>query len=110
MSYHPHRSRYGGRQGLGSVASTVSAATAIVTDPYLPEVTKLVLRLRELEAKAPTTGTKPSAPTPGIGLRLAVKPLRAFVYLRERPWVLPVGAVAVVGGLVGLGYLLGRHR
>lgn len=116
MSYHPHsmRTTLGprgrGRAGLGDVATTVSAAAAVVTDPCLPEVSKLVLRLHALEQTATKPGTPPPPPKLGIGLCNAVKPLRGLVYVRERPWVLPLGAVAVVGGLLGLGFMLGRAR
>ena len=114
MSYHPHRARAVrttlGPRGLGDVATTVSAAAAIVTDPCLPEVSRLVLRLHALEQRPVKPGAPPPSPTLGIGLCNAVKPLRAVVYVKERPWVLPLGAVAVVGGLLGLGFMLGRAR
>lgn len=110
MSYRTTNARSFQRPtGLGSVATTVSAATAIVTDPCLPEVSRLVLRLRELEA-GPTKPGVPTTTTPGIGLCKVVKPLRAVVYVRERPWVGVLGVVGVVGGLIGLGYALGRGR
>jgi len=112
MSYHPHKSRRTtlGPRGLGDVATTVSAATAIVTDPCLPEVSRLVLRLHALEQAPVKPGAPPPKPTLGIGLCNAIKPLRAVVYVKERPWVLPLGAVAIVGGLVGLGFMLGKAR
>jgi hypothetical protein len=101
---------------LGSVTTVVSAATAVATDPCLSRVAQLVLRLHQLE-QARATSPKPvgatavaAAPVRGIGLCQAVKPLEVVVWVRERPWVVPIGAVAVVGGLVGLGYLLGRRR
>lgn len=112
MSYTP--------SSLGSITTVVSAASAIATDPCLVRVSQLVLRLEELEAKAaparpPAPGVKPPpapplTPTRGIGLCHAVRPLEMVVWARERPWVVPAGALAVVGGLVGLGYLLGRRR
>ena len=109
--------------GLGSAADILSAGLSVAADPCLPKVTSLLLRLRDLEAASTplrqvTSGaTKPSGAKPpaapaevGIGLCRAVKPLQAIVFVRQRPWVLPVGALAVVGGLVGIGYALGRRR
>lgn len=103
---------------LGSVTTVVSAAAAITTDPCLVRVSQLVLRLQELEARAaapsrPTAPGKPPAtpapPTRGIGLCHAVRPLEMVVWARERPWVVPLGGLALVGGLIGLGYAMGRR-
>lgn len=105
------------RHSLGGVGSVISATAAVVEDPCLLPVSELLLELHRL-AQAPARprapgqpAPAPSAPAKGIGLCQAVKPLRAAVWVRRRPWVLPVAGVAVVGGLIGLGYLLrGRGR
>lgn len=113
---------YTSRYPLDGVDTVVSAAKAVVEDPCLAKVSGLVLRLNALEqAPAPPAprpgppGTTPPRPPPkpptkGIGLCHAVKPLEIVVWARERPWVVPVGGLALVGGLIGLGYLLGSRR
>lgn len=94
----------------------VEAVSKVIQDPALPEVTCHLLRLNKL-----TEGRPPGPPCTrrsysaaqrrqGVGLTLAVRPLRAAVWARENP----VAAVAVgagaVGALVGVGYLIGRRR
>jgi len=107
--------------GLGGIADVAKAATSIVEDPCLGTVASLVLRLHAAEQPArPAAPPRPGQPKPppappappvkGIGLCSAVKPLRAVVYVRERPWLLPVGGAVIVGGLVALGYAIGRSR
>ena len=94
------------QQPLGGLETVVSAAKAIGEDPCLMKVSNLVLQLQRLES-TPGTATTPAPPTKGIGLCQAVKPLEVVLWARKRPWVVPVGAAALVGGLVALGYLLG---
>lgn len=105
------------QRSLGGVGTVISATAAVVEDPCLLPVSQMLLELHRLEqapARPRTPGQPapaPSAPAKGIGLCHAVTPLRAVVWVRKRPWVLPVAGVAVVGGLIGLGYLLrGRGR
>lgn len=101
--------------GLGGFADVATAATKIVEDPCLPRVATLVLRLHELTpAPAPRPGQPkpPPSSTPpkkGIGLCMAVKPLEAVVWMRERPWIVPVAGAAVVGGLIALGFAAGKR-
>jgi len=114
MSYR--KSRY--QIGLGGTAGDVlSAATNVVTDPCLGQVAKLVLDLHYAQAGSPTP-TKPGTPISGlgaltvpppagIGLCKAVQPLTIAVWVARRPWVVPVGGIALVVGLVGLGYAIG---
>ena len=102
--------------GLGSISDVANAAVKIVEDPCLGQVASLVLELHAATpaVTAPGAPKPPPGPTPppkkGIGLCTAVKPLQAAIYVRKRPWILPVGGLAVVGGLVAVGYLLGRGR
>lgn len=92
------------------------AAQAIVTDPCLSPVAQLVLRLHAAEQPkrpSPRPGVPPPPPPPptqGIGLCYAVKPLKALVYVRERPWVGVAAAAAVVGGIFLLGRASVRRR
>lgn len=107
---------YVNHQPMSGITDVLSATNAIVTDPCLDRVATLVLRLHAAEQRgqAPARPGQPPAPpkppTKGIGLCSAVKPLEAVVWVRERPWVVPVGAAAVVVGLFALGYASGRRR
>ena len=94
----------------------VQAASKIIQDPALPEVTCNVLRLSKV-VEGRNAGPPCSRKTysvqdrrKGVGLHLVVTPLRAAVWARKNP-VLAAGAgVAVVGLLVGIGYHLGRKK
>lgn len=89
-------------QATGGLLSTASAASAIATDPYLPEVVDLVLKLKKSESSS--TGTSSGSTGRGVGLRNVVGPLRAFVKIQENPWILPVGVIGVVGIIFAAGY------
>ena len=88
---------------------------ALASDPHLSEVVCHVLHLKGLEegkrdmkpcAQIPTT----RLPGKGVGLRYAIKPLRFLVMVREQPLIGIGIGVGVIGGLVGIGYLLGRVK
>ena len=83
---------------MSGVVSTAQAAAAIATDPYLPEVTNLVLKLKAMEKTAEGSTGK------GVGLRNVVGPLRLFVKIQEKPWILPVAAIGVFGLIFSAGY------
>lgn len=88
---------------LGGIVSTVEAAAAVAKDPYLPEVVSLVLKLQDQEKSSASSGGGSTGT--GVGLRNVVGPLRTFVAIQERPWVLPL---AVAGGfslIFAAGYL-----
>jgi hypothetical protein len=99
----------------GGTLDVAKAALQVVEDPHLGEVACHVLRLSAMEeGRTPgprctrvATTTRPGS---GIGLRYAVGPLRTFVAAREQPIIAAGVAVAVVGGLLGLGYLLAKRR
>ena len=106
MSYvtHPHA-----RHALGGITDVASAAAAIVGDPCLSPVAQLVLRLHAAEQPKPPTrpGRPPPVPAPpvkGVGLCYAVKPLRALVWVRERP----LAGIAIVAAVAGGIFMLGR--
>lgn len=109
---------YVGRHtGLDGITTVVNAAQAIVEDPCLGQVATMVLRLHELTpapAARPATPGQPKppavAPRKGIGLCVAVTPLKAAIWIRQRPWVVPVGALALVGGIFVAGMAAGRRR
>lgn len=115
MSYYrrstPKKQKWGvGYQALGGVSSIVSnistaaeATSKIISDPALPTVANLVLRLHRAQQPKTASGAA-SAPVAGIGLSKIVKPLQLYVYSQENWWVTP----AVVGGILALPFLLGR--
>lgn len=94
----------------------IKAAAKVVEDPALPEVTCNILRLNKVvEGKSPGPACRRQRYTKaqkrrGVGLHLAVTPLRLTVWARQHP-ALAIGAgVAVLGALVGVGYWIGRSR
>lgn len=87
---------------LGGITDAASAVATIATDPCLPQITGLVNRLHASE-QTPARPGQPASSTPGIGLCKAVRPLRTVVWLKEKPWRIPV----VVGGVVGFLFLAG---
>jgi hypothetical protein len=96
----------------GGLMSTASAATAVATDPSLPVVVDLVLKLQSIEkSKAAASGPSgPSIPSRGVGLRNVVGPLKMFVAIQERPWILPATVVGILGVTFMGGYLVGKKR
>ena len=98
------------------IGSTVKAASKIIEDPALPAVTCEVLRLnRVVEGKSPGPSCSRRVFTAaekrkGVGLHLAVQPLRIATWARANPALAIGGAAAVVGGLVWIGYAMGRKR
>lgn len=96
---------------LGAITDIAAAAKSVVEDPCLGQVSAMLLHLHKLEQAPPVPGvpTAPAAPVKGIGLCKAVTPLRAVIWVRERPWIAAVTALGVFGGLVGVGYLIGRR-
>lgn len=83
---------------LNAASGAVAAASTILQDPALPEVTSLVL---QLHAAQPTKG---GSTEPGIGLRKFVRPLKFYVYSQQHTWVVP----ALVVGALAIPYILGR--
>lgn len=95
---------------MGSLLSTASAATAVATDPSLPVVVDLVLKLQSIEkGKSKASGTA-SVPSRGVGLRNVVGPLKMFVAIQERPWILPATVVGILGVTFMGGYLVGKRK
>ena len=86
---------------MGGVISTANAAIAVAKDPYLSEVVTLVLKLQAQEAKS--AGISGSTGR-GVGLRNVVGPLRLFVKIQEKPWILPVAVIGIVGTIFAAGY------
>lgn len=101
---------------LSTVADVARVSLDVVQDPFLPEVTCLVMRMAALEqGRKPPTCPKTALSTRlsqgrGIGLRYAVIPLRVTVKVRENPVLTPVVATGVVAGLFLLGYAIGRSK
>lgn len=89
---------------MSGLVSTANAAAAIATDPYLPEVTTLVLKLQSLEKGS--TAKSEGSTGKGVGLRNVVGPLRLFVKIQEKPWILPVTVVGIFGMVFAAGYFV----
>ncbi|HZJ67636.1 MAG TPA: hypothetical protein VFD36_29235 [Kofleriaceae bacterium] len=94
---------------LGSISDVATAVRDVVEDPCLFPVAKIVSRLNDLQQ--PGGPSAPGAPrVKGVGLCTAVRPLKVVEFIAERPWVAPVGAFVLLGGLFALGYMAGRSR
>jgi hypothetical protein len=108
MSYTKRRHRLRSRQqALGGLLDTAQAAVAVATDPCLGQVTSLALELHDMAA-ASSPGSSTSA---GVGLCGAVTPLTAVVWVKKNPWSAVAVSVAIIGGLIGLGYsMAGGNR
>jgi hypothetical protein len=111
------RTRYGLGLDLGELfergTTAVQAAAKVLEDPALPEVTCQVLRLNALASNRPSPVCPAQRYTlaqkqKGIGLHLAVTPLRIAVWARMHPLLATAVAGGSVLGLVGLGYALGK--
>jgi hypothetical protein len=96
-----------GQELLGVAGGVVAAGKAVLEDPYLPEVTSLVMRLQASEQKS---GGKAGAPSKGVGLKNIVTPLRFYVTTKENPIV----GIAAVAGILAVpflaGYLFGKSK
>lgn len=95
---------------IGAVVSAVGTVGSIASDPYLPEVTCLVGELSAIkrgQVPTPCAKTQPGLPG-GIGLSDAVLPLRAYVYAKQNPWVVPAAIAAIFGVPFLLGYTFGK--
>lgn len=102
--------RYGRPAALGGISDVAQAALDVSSDPYLPEA---VCRVRQLKAIESRTAVPPCVTTApdlvgGIGLRKAMRPLRAFVYAEQHPWLYAVVVATVVGVPALIGYRLGK--
>ena len=95
---------------------TLKAALEIIEDPYLPEVVCHVSRLARIErGERPGSAcieatVSPAVANRGIGLRLAIKPLRAVVWARLHPLLASAIGISFVGALVGIGIAIGKGR
>lgn len=102
MSYTTKRKN--GRRGLGDLTDILGAGANAINDPCIGQVTALLTELHDLQPPS----TPGAAPGPGVGLCSAVTPLQLFVATQKSPWILPVAAIGIVGGLIGIGWMLGE--
>jgi hypothetical protein len=97
-------------------ASALKAASKVIEDPALPQITCHVLRLNKI-----TRNEDPGPPCPkivlteaqrrkGVGLAAAEKPLRAFVWARKNPAIAIGIGVGVVGMIWYVGYAMGKRK
>lgn len=115
MSYQRRFRRKRSLSGLGGIADTVTTALDVAGDPYLPEIVCRVKQLKAIDHFEPVpacTNTPDGLVTltSGVGLRNAVPALRAYVYAQQNKWVYLVGAAAIVGLPMLLGYELGKDH
>ena len=95
---------------LNTLTNALSATSLVLEDPALPEVVSILRKFHALEqAKPATPGAPKPATVPGIGLKRAVGPLRALLWIRQNPWSLPAGAFALLAIPALLGYAAGRR-
>ncbi len=95
---------------MSSATDAAQGFLNVVTDPCLPTVGQLLLRLHELEAKSAEANNTPVQPSIGIGLCKVVTPLKAVVFIRENPIVGAIGIAGFLGVFVGIGYRLGSRK
>lgn len=95
---------------ITNIASTVGIATELATDPYLPEVVCRVGQVKAInDGKSPSSCVR-TAPnlSGGVGLRKAVKPMRAYVYAEQHKWVYPAAVIGVLAIPFLIGYAAGK--
>jgi hypothetical protein len=86
----------------GTVTDVASAAINVVSDPCLFDAAKIVNQLHNIDS-----GTS-GGPTVGIGLCSAMPTLNAVLWVKQNPWIVPVGIAGAIG-LIGLvAYRMGQ--
>jgi hypothetical protein len=99
--------------GWDTAINATKATAAVATDPHLSEVICHVLNLQRIEAGKKPGVCKPIPvnykPAAGVGLRDVVVPLRYYVKAKQHPIAAKAAVVAVLSGLVLLGYVLGKE-
>lgn len=90
-----------------------TTALKVLEDPYLPELTCLVMRLNAIqESRDPGLPCKrtPKGLPGGIGLEDVITPVRIFAGIKQKPALGILGIILVLGGIAGLGYLVGKGK
>jgi hypothetical protein len=98
---------------MGDLASTISTAADVASDPYLSEVFCRISQLKAIDhgEPVPVCGNTPAGAAGGVGLRNAIPVLRGYVYAQQNRWVYAVAVAAVLGLPMLIGYRLGQsHR
>lgn len=95
---------------LGDLASTLTTALDVASDPYLPEIVCRVGQLKNIDhgEVVQTCLETPDDIAGGVGLRNAIYPLRAYVYAQQNKWVYPLAVAAILGIPMWIGYELGK--
>lgn len=98
----------GTKAAVDKVSGAVSAGKAVLDDPYLPEVTTLVMRLKAVESKR--SGAAGGKTSKGVGLGGIVTPLRLYVTAKESPVI----GYAAIAGILAIpflaGYFVGKRK
>jgi hypothetical protein len=93
------------------------------TDPYFAEVLCRISQLQALSKdRTPVQalfGKKPTVAIPqcvsvppgqkGMGIEVAIKPMRAVVYVHQHPITVWLGLTALLGTPILIGYMIGRR-
>jgi hypothetical protein len=116
MGYTPTGIDWGSIAGsIGSAIQTVAPvaqiSASVLADPYLPETACEIKRLSKAQAglnPGPRCAGTVTSSTAGIGLRYAVGPLRAYIFHRQYPYVIPALAALGLVGIYYLGYQSGK--
>lgn len=96
--------------------SGLQIGVAVLEDPYLPETACEVMRLSKAQAgenpgpRCAATSRADARKTTGVGLRYAVTPLRAYIWHRQNPWVIPAAVGAGLALIFYAGMLTGKRR
>lgn len=98
--------------GQSGIRGILQSASEIINDPYLPEITCQIQSLSSMQkgGKALRCARQPKGLKGGIGMEVAIKPLRAFVFYTKNPWVVRAVVMAVLGVTFYAGYATAKSR
>ena len=95
------------------VSGALEAGTKVLEDPHLQQLSCEIVRLSKANAgqnPGPPCARVVTTSRAGVGLGVAVLPVKALTYQAQHPWFLPAVGVGVVGIFVLIGYALGTAR
>lgn len=101
---------------IDKLGPAVQAASKAIEDPALPELSCNVLRLNKVvEGRNPGAPCKRKVYTAaqkkkGLGLHLAITPLRIATWSRQHPAIATGIGLCVLGMIWGIGYQMGKRR
>lgn len=96
-----------------SIADIATIGTSVATSPNFATLLSLVKQVQALPSyggggsSTPETAAQTAADI-NADLGEAIPWVRRYIYVRQNPWVIPVGVAAAVAVPVLIGFLLGR--